>query len=209
MTDLYQRLANLSQAKRALLARRLDGQTSMTSPIKGERELKRLVGYIVARQGQAPTAVELRSFLSEKLPEHMIPAAFVMLEGLPLTPSGKIDRRSLPGLEQTGQEIAERYIAPRTATEELLCGIWTEVLKVERVGVEDNFFELGGHSLLATQVMAQVREVFGVEVEVRRLFEHPTVVELASSIEAEMGMGQSLVAPPIERAARGRDLPLS
>ena len=105
-----------------------------------------------------------------------------MLEELPLTKNGKVDRRALPEPEASGLERSEQYVAPRTATEEILAGIWQSVLGVERVGVNDNFFELGGHSLLATQLVSRVREVFAVEVALRSLFEHPTVAGLASGV---------------------------
>jgi acyl carrier protein len=105
----------------------------------------------------------------------------VLLDELPLTPNGKVDRKSLPEAEVGA--ATETYVMPRTPTEELLCGIWAEVLLVERVGAEDNFFELGGHSLLATQLISRVRDVFGVEVELRRLFEQPTVAALAVTLE--------------------------
>ena len=102
-------------------------------------------------------------YLQQRLPEYMVPAAFVVLEELPLTPNGKVDRKALAGAGRL-RRVAARIVAPRTATEEMLAGMWAEVLGLERVGVRTNFFELGGHSLLATQVMSRVREVFEVEV---------------------------------------------
>jgi amino acid adenylation domain-containing protein len=144
---------------------------------------KRLVAYVVPRQEPAPTINELRSFLKEKLPEYMIPSAFVLLDALPLTPNGKLDRQALPAPDQNRPEPEESYIAPRTPVEEMLAEIWAEVLKLDKVGVHDNFFELGGHSLLATQVISRVRNTFLVEVGVRSLFEMPTVAHLAKAIE--------------------------
>ena len=135
-----------------------------------------------------------------------MPAALVMLDALPLTRNGKVDRRALPAPEAAGS--GEAYRAPRTATEEVLAGIWAGVLGVERVGVEDGFFDLGGHSLLATQVVSRVREAFGLEVPLRMLFEAPTVAALAERIEALRRAGAS-AAPPIGRASRERPLPLS
>ena len=105
-----------------------------------------------------PTTNELRSFLKQKLPEYMVPSAFVFLDTLPLTPNGKVDRKALPAPDQNRPEAEESYVAPRTPVEELLAEIWAEVLKLDKVGVHDNFFELGGHSLLATQVISRVRK---------------------------------------------------
>ncbi|MET0399501.1 MAG: amino acid adenylation domain-containing protein, partial [Longimicrobiaceae bacterium] len=146
----------------------------------GER---RIVAYVVAPADRpVPGAGELRTHLREHLPEYMVPAAFVALERLPLTPNGKLDRRALPA---PGGPAAEReYVAPRTAAEELLARVFGEVLGLERVGVHDHFFDLGGHSLLATRVVSRVREVFGVELPLRTVFEHPTVAELAPQMEA-------------------------
>jgi acyl carrier protein len=112
----------------------------------------------------------------------MIPSAFVVLDALPLTPSGKIDRRALPAPEQ-GRDAMEDLVMPRTPVEEAIADIWMGVLKLERVGVHDNFFALGGHSLLATQVVARLRAAFGLELPLRALFESPTVSGLAERIE--------------------------
>jgi surfactin family lipopeptide synthetase C len=109
-----------------------------------------------------------------------VPAAFVSLEQLPLTVNGKVDRKALPAAELSG--VIEEYVGPRNAVEEELCRIWSEVLKVERVGVDDNFFELGGHSLLATMVVASIQEILQVEVKLRTLFENPTIAELAETL---------------------------
>jgi amino acid adenylation domain-containing protein len=146
----------------------------------GER---RIVAYVVAPADRpAPGAGELRNHLRERVPEYMVPAAFVALERLPLTPNGKLDRRALPA---PGGPAAEReYTAPRSAAEELLARVFGEVLGLERVGVHDHFFELGGHSLLATRVVSRAREVFGVELPLRTVFEFPTVAELAPQLAA-------------------------
>ena len=144
---------------------------------------KRLVAYLVPHQEQVIENTELRGFLSERLPDYMIPSAFVTLEALPLTPNGKIDRRALSQLSVSHEISEEQFVAPRTPEEELLAGIWAEVLGIERVGVHDNFFELGGHSLLATQVMSRIRDTFKIELPLRLLFESPTVAEMAQAIE--------------------------
>jgi amino acid adenylation domain-containing protein len=163
---------------------------------------KRLVAYVV---GGVP-ADELREHLRRSLPEHMVPAAFVALERLPLTPNGKLDRKALPAPELALAE--ERYVAPRTPVEEVLAGIWVEVLRQERVGVEESFFELGGHSLLATRVVSRVREVLAVELPLRALFEGPTVAELARRVEDEWRR-ELPVLPPVVPIERTGALPLS
>jgi amino acid adenylation domain-containing protein len=170
---------------------------------------KRLVAYVVVEQESRPAANDLRSFLKEKLPEHMVPALFVLLDTLPLTPNGKVDRRALPAPDRTRPELDKTFVAPRTPTEELLSEIWAQVLDIERVGIHDNFFDLGGHSLLATQVVSRIREAFQVELPLRRLFEVPTVAGLAESIEVADRAGQNLVAPPILPVPRDGNLALS
>ncbi|MGA9917346.1 MAG: condensation domain-containing protein, partial [Paraburkholderia sp.] len=173
---------------------------------RGER---RLVGYVVAQPQSAPTSVELRSFLKDKLPEHMVPAVFVKLDSFPLSANGKVDRRALPSPGDTRPELEETFAGSRTPTEELLVDIWAQVLGVERVGIHDDFFDLGGHSLLATQVVSRIRETFQVEMPLRRLFETPTVAGLAESLELSRRDGQSLQSSPIQPVARDGDLPLS
>ena len=136
----------------------------------------------------------------------MIPAVFTELAVLPLTPNGKLDRAALPAPGTGRPETGGEYVAPRGETEELLAGIWAQVLGLDRVGAEDNFFELGGHSLLATRVISRVREVFGTEVPVAALFDHPTVAGLAAVIGA---MTPGPVAPPVVPVPRDGRLPLS
>jgi len=152
---------------------------------------RRLVAYVVLKadgnQGQEPAESkvipELRTYLQEKLPEYMIPAAFVILDEFPLTVSGKIDRRALPAPRQTRADLAQEYIAPRTNTESVLADIWAEALGLEQVGVNDNFFELGGHSLMVPEVMFGVQKVFKMELPLRVLFEAPTLVGLAEAVD--------------------------
>jgi NRPS condensation-like uncharacterized protein/acyl carrier protein len=169
----------------------------------------RLVAYIVPRSEPTASVGELRSFLKTKLPEYMIPSAFVMLEALPLTPNGKVDRRSLPAPDTARPELEKPFVAPRTEVEERLAAIWSDVLGLEQIGVRDNFFELGGHSLLATQVVSRVREVFGMELPLRRLFESPTVAGLAEGIQVAMKAELKRNASPINRISRNSNLPLS
>ncbi|HXP76316.1 MAG TPA: amino acid adenylation domain-containing protein, partial [Stellaceae bacterium] len=168
----------------------------------GER---RLAAYVV---GDA-TSDELRRFLKEKLPDHMMPAVFATLDALPLMSNGKIDRGALPAPDRSRPELEKAFAAPRTPTEELLAELWAQLLDIERVGVHDDFFDLGGHSLLATQLVSRVREAFEVEIPLRRLFEAPTVAGLAETIEAARKTGQSLSAPPILPVPRNQDLALS
>jgi hypothetical protein len=127
---------------------------------------------------------ELREEMKSRLPEHMVPAAIVVLERFPLTPQGKLDRCSLPPPEIAGLVRGEHYAAPRSSLEAKLAQIWCEVLRVRQVGIHDNFFDLGGHSLLATQVVARVREACRVELPLRAMFESPTVAQLALAIAA-------------------------
>jgi amino acid adenylation domain-containing protein len=169
---------------------------------------QRIVAYIVPHPGQTLTITGLRDFLESKLPNYMLPAAFVMLEALPLTPNGKIDRHALPTPDKARPD-SEAAVAPRNPFEELLTGIWKQILGTEQVGIHDNFFELGGHSLLATQVMSRVRDTLQLELPLRYLFEAPTIAGLAKSIETPRLTKQGLQAPPIERISRDRNLPLS
>jgi amino acid adenylation domain-containing protein len=137
---------------------------------------KRLVAYYT---GEEIGADELRGHLSSELPQHMVPSAYVHLDVLPLTPNGKLDRKALPAPEWHERE----YRSPGTPQEKILCALFAEVLRLERVGIDDNFFELGGHSLLAIRLISRVRAAFGVDLFVRSLFEAPTVEQLAEIIE--------------------------
>ncbi|MEG4111235.1 MULTISPECIES: amino acid adenylation domain-containing protein [unclassified Microcoleus] len=172
---------------------------------------KRLVAYVVPSQEQVLSISELRRDLKQKLPEHMIPSAFVQLEAVPLTPNGKVDRRALPVPDGTRSNLEETFVPHLTPFEEVLAGIWSEVLRLEWVGIHDNFFELGGHSLLATQVISRVREAFGVELPLHTLFEEPTLAGLAKSVETASRAEEkgSLQGLPISLISREGDLPLS
>lgn len=140
---------------------------------------KRLVAYLVATGGETLSAMDLRNMLKQKLPEFMIPSSFVFVDSLTLTPNGKVDRKALPTPDTTRPELDEAFVAPRTPMERLVAEIWAEVLKLNQVGVFDNFFDLGGHSLIATQVVSRLRQMVGIELPLRTLFEHPTVGGLA------------------------------
>ncbi|MGC2062823.1 MAG: amino acid adenylation domain-containing protein [Thermodesulfovibrionales bacterium] len=143
---------------------------------------KQLVAYVVPNEKTAVTDNELRNFLRQKLPDYMMPSAFVALDSLPLTPSGKIDRRALPAPDSERPGAEDSYVAPRTPIEELLASIWSEILGLKQVGIHDNFFESGGHSLLATQVISRLRNAFQIQIPLRSLFESPTIAELAIQI---------------------------
>ncbi|MEP6486691.1 amino acid adenylation domain-containing protein [Microcoleus vaginatus GB2-A3] len=155
---------------------------------------KRLVAYVVPNPEQTPTIDELRRFLKQKLPDYMVPSAFVWLDALPLTPNGKVDRRALPAPDQSRPDQSVTFVAPRSPIEQQLADIWAEVLRLEQVGIHDNFFELGGHSLLATQVISRLRQAFGVELPVRTLFEAPTVADLGARLETVRWAVQELQA---------------
>ncbi len=157
---------------------------------------ERLIAYWVKASTEL-TFPDLKGFLKTKLPAYMVPAVFVELETLPLTPNGKIDRKSLPVPDFTGPQ--ETWVAPRTALEQQLAELWSEVLGIERIGLYDNFFELGGHSLLATQLISRIREVFQVELPLKTLFEATTIAQLGEAV----AQGQAPVkVPAIARASR-------
>lgn len=151
----------------------------------------------------------LRSMATEKLPDYMVPTAIVVLDSLPLTENGKVDRRALPAPDQSRPQLEGDYVAPRTPVEEMLAEIWAEVLRIEKVGLKDDFFSLGGHSLLATQVVSRIRQVFQTELALRTIFEAPTVAGLAERIEAARLSEPAPQAPPIVAVPRGGHLPLS
>jgi amino acid adenylation domain-containing protein len=197
---------------------------------------RRLVAFVVARGGGAGASeagadssvtaseaggseagaeaaglgAELRQYLRARLPDYLVPSLVAVLPALPLTPNGKVDRRALESLEVTAEAGGGRYEAPRTPVEEVVCEVFAEVLKAERVGIREDFFELGGHSLLATQVISRLREALGVEVGLRELFEGPTPADLATVIERAKESGAELEVPaivPVSRQARRMKLP--
>jgi amino acid adenylation domain-containing protein len=152
---------------------------------------KQLVAYCVVEGGgqvQSETT-EVRNYLSELLPDYMVPSSFVFLDHLPMTPTGKVDRLALPAPNDLERQRV--YVAPRTPTEETIAAIWASVLRLSQVGVEDNFFEMGGHSLLTTQVISRIRQALAVEIPVRTLFERPTISALAESIETILWLTHS------------------
>ncbi|MGF2818997.1 non-ribosomal peptide synthetase DhbF [Bacillus subtilis] len=146
---------------------------------------KRLAAYVIPSEETFDTA-ELRKYAAERLPDYMVPAAFVTMKELPLTPNGKLDRKALPAPDFAAAVTGR---GPRTPQEEILCDLFMEVLHLPRVGIDDRFFDLGGHSLLAVQLMSRIREALGVELSIGNLFEAPTVAGLAERLE--MGSSQS------------------
>src|SRR6202022_302500 len=156
---------------------------------------RRLVGYIVTRPGRSVSDAALKTHLQTTLPSHMIPPVFVRLETMPLTPSGKVNRRSSPRPTMGASVSDEPFIAPRTPTEAMVAGLWQQALGIARMSVHDDFFALGGHSLLASQGLARLRRDYGLEVLFRKLFEAPTVARFAEVVDAQ--------APNASPAARG------
>ncbi|MGH3823001.1 MAG: amino acid adenylation domain-containing protein, partial [Pseudonocardiaceae bacterium] len=165
---------------------------------------QRLIAYLVPTAQSTLTAAELRVYVGRTLPDYMVPAAFVVLDELPLGPTGKVNRKALPAPDEPAEPVAE-YVAPRTATERIMAELWAQVLGLERVGVHDNFFELGGDSILSIQVMSRVRVACGVEISPRMLFVDPTVAGLAAAVAGSA----ACALPAIPVADRVGELPLS
>jgi amino acid adenylation domain-containing protein len=168
---------------------------------------QRLVAYVVASGGGEISPAALRVHLATTLLEYMMPALFVPLTALPLSPNGKVDRRALPAPGAAAGAAA--FSAPGTPLEEMIAGIWSEVLKVDRIGRDDDFFELGGHSLLATRVLSRLREMLGVDVPLRSLFEAKTIVAQAALAEVALQTSAKISMPPLRRVPRSGDIPLS
>ncbi|BAZ20861.1 non-ribosomal peptide synthase [Kalymmatonema gypsitolerans NIES-4073] len=174
---------------------------------------KRLVAYIVLQQSATTTVSELRHFLKTKLPEYMVPSAFVMLESLPINPNGKVDRRALKAPDTSRSGFDTSFIPPRTDTEKILANIWADVLRLEQVGINDNFFELGGDSILTIQVVARANQA-GLQLTPKQLFQHQTIAELSTAVgttlhvQAEQGLVTgSLPLTPIQHWFFEQNLP--
>ncbi|MDV2992197.1 MAG: Linear gramicidin synthase subunit D [Chroococcidiopsis sp. SAG 2025] len=169
-------------------------------------EDKRLVAYIVPSQGQILTTNELQSFLKEKLPNYLLPSAFVMLETMPLTPNGKLDRHALPA-PTNRPELVEAYVMPQTETERVIAAVWQEMLQLEKVGIDDNFFNLGGHSLLLVKVQVKLNQMFDRELSVIDMFKYPTIKALANYLnrrsreELNSQLGQNRATTRSDRAS--------
>jgi acyl carrier protein len=176
-------------------------RTAVVSPLRDLPGDVRLVAYVVPVEGP-PHGGELRQFLEQRLPEYMMPAAIVILESLPLTINGKLDRGALRPPDGIDGVSREGYVAPRTPVEEILASIWATVLRLERIGIRDNFFALGGHSLLATQVISRIRNAIGIELPLRALFEYPTIAGLAGRVATELLTASPSREPVLARVPR-------
>ncbi len=169
---------------------------------------KKVVAYLIAQNNTEIEIDTVRSALKENLPDYMIPAAFIVMDAFPLTPNGKVNRKALPAPDQADFNEND-YVAPRNQEEELLASIWADILKLDKVGVESNFFDLGGHSLLATQVISRISDAFDVEVQLKDLFESPTIASIVQIINGKRKEDSGVSLPPIEKINRNQDLPLS
>jgi amino acid adenylation domain-containing protein len=169
---------------------------------------KRIVAYVVPRIEQTARAFELRKYLSERLPEYMVPSAFVFQKSLPLTLNGKVDRRALPAPKRDRSVLERSYDAPTTSTESRLCAIWAEVLHLDKVGVNDNFFELGGDSLVASRILSRVRMAFGASLPLRTFFERPVISHIARFLERVRTEKSETQFSVVGSIPRGEEVPL-
>ena len=160
-------------------------QETIVDVRKNESQDDSLVAYIVPTRGQTPTVSEIRKYLKDKLPDYMMPSAFVLLETLPLTPTGKLDRRALPKPDQSRPVLDKAFVAPQDPMELQLTKIWEKILGIRPIGVKDNFFDLGGDSLRAVQLITQIEKVFGKPIPPALLFRSPTIAQLASILREE------------------------
>jgi amino acid adenylation domain-containing protein len=185
----------------AVLAQHASVRESVVVARDDERGGQRLVAYVVSNNGEVRTD-ELREFLQQRLTDYMVPSGFVMMETLPRTPNGKVDRRALPDSDTTHTETDEDYVAPRSATERTIAKIWQEVLKVDKVGINDNFFGLGGHSLLLVHAQSKVSDALRVKVSMVEMFKYPTISALAEHLSAQPGSMQASPPPRTQAGTR-------
>jgi acyl carrier protein len=160
---------------------------------------KRLVGYLVSKDGEALASAELRDFLNTSLPDYMVPTQFVVLDTLPLTPNGKVDRKALPA-PSTWAAGGGKGGAPQTQTQKAIAEIWRDLLKVDDIGIDDDFFDLGGHSLAATALIQRLRSTFGVDLRLASLFDRPTIAGLSEAVDV-----LGLTAHGADSEATGRE----
>jgi len=165
---------------------------------------KRLVGYLGLDPANAPGVSELRGFLATKLPEYMIPSAFVLLEKLPLNANGKVDRKALPAPDSARPELATAFVAPQGALEEFLAAQWRELLRLNRVGARDNFFDLGGNSVMIVQVHHRLKQHLQRDIPLIALFQYPTIDTLAQFLGGNAGATGTVQEGVADRAAKQR-----
>ena len=154
---------------------------------------KRLVAYVIPDLQSSPSSSELRDSLRRKLPEYMVPAAFVQLEALPLTPNGKVDRRSLPAPER-GRQAEDAYVAPQDELQDTIADIWCELLQIDKVGIDDSFFDLGGHSLLIMQAHHRLSELTDSELSITDMFRFPTIRALTQYLSQDESDGDQITS---------------
>ncbi|MFZ0321784.1 MAG: amino acid adenylation domain-containing protein, partial [Candidatus Sulfotelmatobacter sp.] len=169
----------------------------------------RLIAYVILKPSPPITDGDLRSYLKTKLPDYMVPTVFVEMVSLPTTPNGKIDRRALPTPERVRADIKETFVPPRNPLEEIVAGVWSELLGLDRVGVHDDLFELGAHSLMLARAAARLRDQLNAEIPPQCLFDSPTIVSLAAALERSFARGEQFDTKPINRVSRDSELPLS
>jgi amino acid adenylation domain-containing protein len=187
----------------AILARHPSVQSCIVSPSRDAHGENALVAYVVMTAGDHGIS-ELRTYLGKQLPAAMVPSWFVALNELPLTPNGKVDRRALPEPDRSLPELEQEFVGPRNSTEEIVAGIWSDVLGIDRISVVRDFFELGGHSLLATQIISRVRDAFQTELPLSSIFESPTVAGLSQSLLEAQKQSLEVSVPAIRALPRKR-----
>ena len=195
--EIEEAIRNLSMVSEAVVVLKANG--------KGEEIL---AAYVVPNSGLSKEKLiqDIKNSLGKVLPEYMIPPAVVVLDELPLTVNGKIDRKKLPDVEFNRNDVKTEFVEAKTKEEKTLVGIWKELLGIENIGIKDNFFDLGGHSLIVTQMISRIREEFGIELPVRKIFENPTIENLSFAIQNENRVSS---IPPLKRAERNKPIPLS
>jgi len=204
MPTLIDRVSVLGDARQALMQHRLLSLTGDSRAQTTDRIETQLVAYIVPRDGTAPSTSDLRAFLRTQVPAYMVPTAFVVLDRLPRTGGGKVDRQALPSPSATRPMLAAPCVQPRSDLERQIAGIWRDLLRLEHVGVDDNFFDLGGHSLLIVRMQMRVREVLHSDVGIVDLFRCPTVASLAAFLEDRDELQPDILTDASERAGRQR-----
>ncbi|PLZ77249.1 phosphopantetheine-binding protein, partial [Fischerella thermalis] len=192
LAHYLQKLGVKPEVLEALLNQYPGVETSIALIREDEPASQRLVAYVLPQPNQTLTIPELRHFLKSKLPNYMVPTAFVTLEALPLTPNGKVDRKALPAPDQTRPELETTYQPPQNDLEQTIANIWQEVLHVKEVGIYDNFFELGGQSLLLVQVHSKLQKILPQDLSLVEMFQYPTISSLAKYLSQEQNKPAAL-----------------